>query len=469
MGGGIGPGASECTPPAAPSSTLCEATGSGHCYYIDAASGDDATGDGSADKPWRTLANVVSYYGTPGAQGSTVKPTNAVDLAPGDVVYLFDGTYADVYNYQGQEQVARFRNVNGTSSDPIRLTAYPGQKPVVSPSSQAVGILLAQLSHFQIEGLEITGAYGAGLRVEEADDVRIERVHIHDTDGVDNNNIAGLSVVGSTSISVGCSDLHDNYDRTNADTNGQATENSSNVVLFGGGGVRVHHSRLWQTPAPNADKTGGCIKYKHAATDSSASFEVDHNEIASCKFFSVGTGTAHSHVHHNVIRDGAGLVSRDFGGPTHQTDQVFEYNTLYLARGLALNPTDDWSDTTYDDPQGIVFRRNIVVYDLAQSSQENAAVVIGTYASDALYDKTVPELEFTDNCYFNTTGSVDFSLFAAGGSWGAKGDLYSFADWQGLGFDTASVVADPKLADPAGGDFTPAAASPCAAMGAFAP
>ena len=333
----------------------------------------------------------------------------------------------------------------------------------------AAGIVLAQLSHFRIEGLEIAGSYGSGLRIEEADDVGVERAHIHDTDGVDNGNIAGLYVVSSTSVDVGCSDLHDNYDRTNADTNGQATENSSDMVLFGGGGVRVHHSRLWQTPDPSSDKTGGCLKYKHAATDESATFEVDHNELENCKFFSVGTGTAHSHVHHNVVRNSASLTSRDFGGPTHQTDQVFEHNTLYKTRGLGLNPTDTWSDSTYDDPKGIVFRRNIVVFELAQSTQENAGIVIGTYASDALYDKTVPELTFTDNCYFNSAGSVDFALFAAGGQWGDKGDLYSFTEWQGLGFDAASVVADPGLADPDGGDVTPAAAGPCAAMGALAP
>ncbi|MGE0323676.1 MAG: hypothetical protein AB7K71_12705 [Polyangiaceae bacterium] len=82
-------------------------------------------------------------------------PSAATTLAPGDVVYLFGGTYSSVYNYQGYEQVARFRGVSGTATDPIRIKAYPGQVPVIDGEAQGSGIVLAQLSHFELEGLEI--------------------------------------------------------------------------------------------------------------------------------------------------------------------------------------------------------------------------------------------------------------------------------------------------------------------------
>ncbi|MHB1355657.1 MAG: right-handed parallel beta-helix repeat-containing protein [Anaerolineae bacterium] len=43
--------------------------------------------------------------------------------------------------------------------------------------------------------------------------------------------------------------------------------------------------------------------------------------------------------------------------------------------------------------------------------------------------------------------------------------VFNLADWQALGFDRYSVVADPLLADPAHGDFTLAANSPALAIG----
>jgi hypothetical protein len=463
-GGDIGPSAAACALPPPPSEVVCEATGEGRCYYIDAVAGDDASGDGTHGAPWQTLANVVTYYGTPGESGSTPRPPGAVDLQAGDVVYLHEGTYTDIYNYAGSLQIARFRGVQG-----FALRAYPGAHPVLDPGSQGYGVVILQSNDIEVSGLEIRGSLQSALRLEETDDIRISHVHIHDTSGVDNDNIAGLYVVASTSIDIGCSELHDNYDRDNADTGGEATENSGNVVLFGGGDIRIHHSKLWQSPEPTADKTGGCIKYKHAATLAEGTFEVDHNELASCRFFAIGTGTQHSHVHHNVIRGGAGLVSRDYGGPTHQTDQRFEYNTVHLAAGLSMDPTADWSDSGFTDPQAIRFARNIVVHSLPAASQEHATVVIGTYGSDALHDATVGELTFTGNCYFNDAGAASFALFAAnGGSYGTQGGLYSMTEWQGLGHDVDSIEADPQFVDTGAGHLEPGPASPCAAMGAHA-
>lgn len=90
-----------------------------------------------------------------------------------------------------------------------------------------------------------------------------------------------------------------------------------------------------------------------------------------------------------------------------------------------LSPTDDRADTNFDDPKGIEYSHNIVVHPLAKATQESGVVGIGTYASDALFDKTVPALTFESNCDFNPSGPLSFALFAAnGGSYGSKGAEY---------------------------------------------
>ena len=84
--------------------------------------------DGSYTKPWRSFANVVTYYGTPGEMGSTARPSTAVDVKPGDYVYLRSGTYDGTYNYAGSIVSLFYRNIDASSS-PIHVKAYPGQTP----------------------------------------------------------------------------------------------------------------------------------------------------------------------------------------------------------------------------------------------------------------------------------------------------------------------------------------------------
>jgi hypothetical protein len=467
--GSLGPNALACARPAPPPNPACEATSGAHCYYLDATAGDDAKGDGSDAKPWRSFANVVTYYGTPGAMGSTPKPAAAVDLKAGDYVYLKSGTYSDTYNYDGTISLAFWRGIDASAS-PIHVKAYPGQTPVLKPNVQATAIQLLQSKGFVIEDLEVSGAYGTGIFVAECDAVTLLRAHVHDTDGVDNDNMSGIQFLSSTHCEVACSVVHDNYDRTNADTGGMATENSSDLVMFGGGDLRIHHSSIYQTPPYTSNKTGGCIKYKHTETVPTGVFEVDHNVIQNCKFYAVGTGTQHSHVHHNIIFNGEGISSRDFGGTTHQTNQVFAFNTFYHANAFSMVPTSDYNDATFSDPNDIEFTDNVVLESRASDNQESGTLVIGTYQSDALYNATVPQLKIDRNCYYNDSGDLHFDLFAAnGGAYGVLGAQYDWTGWKGQKFDTTSVQADPMFIDASHGDFDLAASSPCVKQGAYAP
>jgi len=448
---------------------VCEASGDGRCYYISQLTGDDDTGDGSFESPWKSFKNVVSYYGDTWL-GSTLKPPTWVNIAPGDYIYVMDGEYTDVYNYAGSTTVATFRTRYGTEQSQFYLKAYPGHHPVINPQLQGRGFHIYQGSWWNVEGFEIVNAFQAGLDVSAIDHMAVTGMHIHDTDGIDNDNIAGLRGTASN-FEVSYSTFHDNYDRTCADTGGISTQNSANMVFFSGANVSVHDNLFYQSPSLTASFSGGGLKYKHAQTDPQGYFRVYNNVFRQCKHFSIGTGTQNSHIHNNIVYDGSGIISQDWGGPTHQTNQLFEYNTLYNEGNspFLIQPTDEWANDDFSDPENITFRKNIIYELRSTGSNERGTVVIGTYKSDALYAKTTGQLHFNDNCYYNPLTPVQFNLFSAnGGTYGVLGAQYSFAAWQALGYDSGSLNEDPRFVDIASRNFALTPDSPCSDQGAYA-
>jgi len=439
-------------------------------YHIDPVSGSDSTGDGSFGNPWETFANIQYYY------SSIYRPPGWVQLQPGETIYLMNGTHNTEIDAGGgyDNCIARFRGYHGSSGSWFRIAAYPGHSPVIDGSGSHMGINVFQSSYWEIEGVEVKNCYARGILIAGDTAVKVHNVHIHDTDGVDNNNIAGLEVNGTLGFELYDSVLNDNYDRICADTGGNATENSANVVFFSNSGdIIIRDCEFYQSLPLSDPKSGGGVKYKHSSQYPDSTFQVYNCSFTNHKFFAFGSGTTNTHFHHNIIDGGGTIVSKDFGGTTHQTNQIFEYNTIYEGKGLALSPTNSWVNVDFpDDPSNIVFRNNIV-YDTATSyNSEKGIVDVGCYMTDVLYFLTLPELTFTENCYYNPNIAAQFNI-AAGFNYKpeyAEGGQYSLADWRSIyGYDTTpSIEADPLFVDAPNGDFHLQGGSPAAGMGMYA-
>jgi len=452
---------------------LLAVSASAKYYYIDPVNGSDEN-NGSNTAPWKSFKNAISYY------KPSYRPADWIELKPGDCIFLKEGIYTEILHpgewkkgpTGGGSFIAYFRGRHGDSENRFQLRACPGHRPVIDAQGKGVGISIFQSSHWEVEGVEIRNAYGRGISLTESKEIKMHDVHIHDTDGVDNNNIAGLYITDCRNVEVYDCIFNDNYDRSCTDTGGKATENSTNVVIFGGmqgGNITIHDCVIYQTLPASHNLSGGGIKYKHASRKPKAYFHVRNNVFKNCKFFAFGSGTANTHFHHNLIIGGGGISSRDFGGVTHQVNQVFEYNTIYDASGFKINPTTRWRNEDFpNDPKNIIFRNNIV-YDTSTSyTQERGIVTIGTYISDVLYSIIVPELKFENNCYFNPNRKVQFNL-AAGFNYKegyGKGSSYSIKEWQELfGYDKHSLEADPLFIDANDGNFRLRDSSACKNMG----
>ena len=101
------------------------------------------TGDGSSAHPWRTLNYAVSK------------------LQAGNTLYAYGGTYAETVTVWH----------SGTASQPITITAYPGQKPVIDGATIAVpswvGLLQVYgndvtVSGFELRNINVDGHGGLG-------------------------------------------------------------------------------------------------------------------------------------------------------------------------------------------------------------------------------------------------------------------------------------------------------------------
>ncbi len=440
---------------------ICEATPPAKCYYIDPVNGNDLNDSGKFATPWRSFRNIITYY--PNHQ---YEPAKWVDINPGDYIYLRAGTHNTVVTpgddggaSGGAKAIAYFRGEIGDPTAWYHITAYPGETVVVDAGSQGSGIYVLQGGYWDISGFTIQHAFaseGGGITDAENTGMKIHDMRIIDNGGPGNDNASGYHMAWSKDVEIYNSYFANNYDRNASD----GVHWGQHAIFFDGGSVDVHDNTFEQTTG-----RGACVFYKHAALGSADHFYVYRNSFNNCTGVGLGSGTQNTWFHHNIVSNGEGIMSEDFGGTTHQNDQLFEFNTLYNTSGFYMDPTDQ-----YGNPSNITWRNNIIYDTRTTFNSDNATVNIGPYRSDALYDITVPQLHFSGNCYHDSNPPVvpEFGLFSAGGSYGAKGGLYDIAGWRGLGFDVDAVVANPEFVNPAGGDFHTSANSPCAGMGAYA-
>ncbi len=385
------------------------------------------------------------------------------ELQAGDVVYLRDGVHDTVYHPGhdgGPDEGGNFLIFaqaleTGTESAPIRIESYPGERAILDPSYGALPIALLGSQHVQIANLEIRRGWSRGLLISGSEHISVRGLVVRDTDGPVSDNVAGLEVHSSRDIEVSHSAFIDNYDHAAAMEDRQ-THNSCNAVAFGNRGTfRLHHNAFIQTR--EAPFSGCGFKYKHASRDPAATFELDHNYFENHMYAAVGVGTANAHVHHNVI-SGAPVAfsSVDWGGTTHQQNQVFEYNTVYNARAFGATPTLDWNDHEGGPWEGfsdVIFRENVVHDGTPSPTAESRTVLINPYISDALHDVAAEGASFSHNCYWSE-GSVSFGNAEADGSWGARGGGYDIDGWRTTyGWDLDSLIQNPMLTDPENHDF----------------
>src|SRR5262249_49876175 len=153
-----------------------------HIRFV-ATDGSDTDGDGSAARPFRSIAHA------------------ARNLTPGTAIYVHAGTYrGGVF----------LSDIRGTAAAPIWISGVPGEaSPVLEGGGD--GLHVVRPRYLVIQDLEIREAAGNGINIDDGDDVGnadaarfviLRRLRIHDT-GVRPSGIADcLKLAGVSDLDI---------------------------------------------------------------------------------------------------------------------------------------------------------------------------------------------------------------------------------------------------------------------------
>lgn len=132
------------------------ASHSNHTYFI-SPQGSDSQGDGSIDAPWYNLQKAVDA------------------AAPGDIIYCRGGEYFPDMMKDGSKTTVRI-TTSGTAEQPITITAYEDELPVMNFKSQQPqlngqrGVLLTG-NYWHINGIHFTRAGDNAIKLEGSHNV----------------------------------------------------------------------------------------------------------------------------------------------------------------------------------------------------------------------------------------------------------------------------------------------------------
>jgi len=132
-----------------------------------------------------SAASAKTYYVAPKARGgsdrkpgtlaapfATLKKGAAV-LRPGDQLYVRGGTYHESLSVWEKR---------GSSDNPIHITAYPGEKPVIdgtgTTASNAV-VSIGDASWIRFDGFEVKNGPKSGIAVYDSNNVKIRSNDVH--------------------------------------------------------------------------------------------------------------------------------------------------------------------------------------------------------------------------------------------------------------------------------------------------
>jgi hypothetical protein len=351
----------------------------GSSYYVSPTGGN--SNSGTITSPWKTIS-----YG-------------ASRLSPGDTLYIRGGTYVETLNI----------SVNGTASNPIVISGYPGETAIVDGQYTLPG------GSFYNFFVQVSGNY-VTLR-----DITLMRstgglaiftgTHEYGINIIGNGaRESGLILAGSYNVFDGCS-MTDNGNGYG--TGGQGT--------WGGAIATVGSYTTIQNSISHDNVGEGLATYSNSNNTIIQDSISYNNRSANLYLDSVNTATARRNILYQTkpSNDAYGLtIAAETGQPSnlriynnlvsgffvnfHVDSNVITLNNVDIAYNTFVNSTGD-SGSGYN--MGVYFRTNINTYTNSRFIN-NIVVEEGSDKIPVYVESSHPGLTFSHNLWSKTPMSA---------------------------------------------------------------
>lgn len=414
---------------------LCEATGTGKCYYV-SASGSNSNNCESYSAPCLTLGKF-------GGGGGGSPPSSPITLAAGDVVYILGSSnlttqYANAVASQVQLSSAS----DGTSSNLITLKRYPGATAaLVSTGGQILDFVNSPsaISYWKFYDLAISNGSSAGtypVGAAGSSNLTFSRVYVYDSglNGDNNNHCIYLRNTRHSKI-------RNSYFKECKRSSGNV-QNTGAVIWMdeAGSGDGVGHefrtSTIWYAVS-DSTVNGRCARTKHgvtAADTGAAGHPIVQitclNPGEAILWNSSGLRLQHSRFWCEDSDCGAVAFNDGDAAGTHEDNEVTN-NTFYNIKGLY------WRLPTYNGIEQVTFSQNCMRDARSSYVAGNWEGIIaidgyGTDVQKATFENN-GYLSTSENCYYNPNTSLVFSYFSINtGASDDEGGNYTYAQWRAL-------------------------------------
>lgn len=367
--------------------------------------------------------------------------TVIASLVPGDVVLLEAGTYDASAGSMDRIVLDKYHPIAATPQTPVVFRSVPGDKAVLAGNQKDNCVWIDGTPNVIVEGLEIQGCWEAGVRAgEDAQDktqgLVVRNNEFHDI--VCNDNMGAVMVNGVQGLVFENNVVH-HFSKNGTKGGG--------MVLFRAVDTTVQNNEFYDLDQ------GIYFKHGEAVSGAGGFARFYGNYFHDMPGFALGVNQNRTEIAYDIFKDTGGLMLFQADGTV--ADFLFDvhvhHDTFVRSDVAPMQRSDGFSGAQNVHVDHCIFL--------------DGKLDVWRYGLDADYDAGIG-FQSDQSCFFVTSGQVELDYFASSNpAYGPKGGAYSFADWQALGFDKASLVVDPSL-DP----MTFHAAAPaCAAFGAYGP